>query len=366
MDAPTLLFTVEHFRLAGSGAENDAVNLCRELSARGYDVHVAAETAEHVAGVTVHTGLQQFDETRRRVNPDLLVDWGFFQPAHIHRLGGGIHEPFLRYSLEACPRGLRWLRQLTHLKRKHRVEIRREAAMLRNPEARFLAISQFVANQAVAAGASPDAVTVIHNGVDVTRFDPERTEEHRARIRREWGVSDDDTVFLFVAHNLRLKNLQLLRRAFGAVQQQHSHVKLVVVGKRRPRFHAAYLVYAETTPEIERFYTAADALLHPSYFDSFGNVVLEAMSCARAVVVSDRCGVSELVRDGEDGMVIPVCAAPNVLQRWTDAIVKLAENPALRGQLGESARHTAGKHSYERYIDRIEEHIRDTLELRRS
>ncbi|MBT4818361.1 MAG: hypothetical protein HON70_21815, partial [Lentisphaerae bacterium] len=54
MPTTDLLFFVEHFRLAGSGAENDAVNLCRSLAERGYRVHVLADTADDFENITVH------------------------------------------------------------------------------------------------------------------------------------------------------------------------------------------------------------------------------------------------------------------------------------------------------------------------
>ncbi len=357
MPKAKLLFVVEHFRMAGAGAENDAVSLCRALAARGYEVHAVADTVGDVPGVTVHEGLSGLAAVRADVAPDLVIDWAFLCRADVHRLGGGIHRAFLGYNLQTAPRALRWLKRLTYLTGKHRREIRRETELLHNPGATFLAISQFVADQAVAAGAAPASVCVLHNGVDTTRFSPTGAAAHREAIRAEWGAAPAQTVFLFIAHNLRLKNLALLRRVFDRVSAAGSAVKLVVVGKRRPAFRAPYLVYAGTTASIEQFYAAADALLHPSFFDSFGNVVLEAMSCGLPVAVSDCCGVSELVTDGEDGRILPVGDGSRTAAAWQGVVERWTGDRELRQLLGGAARHTAAQHSLACYVERVDRQL---------
>ncbi len=349
-----LLFFVEHFRRAGAGAENYVVSLCLELARRGYDVHVAAETHDGFDGITVHPGLAAVEETLRTVRPDVTVDWGFLHAADVHRLGGGTHTEFLRYNLSACPRPLRWLKRLGYRTGRHRRAAAAEAVMLRNPQALFLPNSAFCARQALASGASPEAVHVLHNGVDTTRFSPPLTAARRGVVRQAWGLAEGDVAFLFVAHNLRLKNLALLRTVFGRLHREFPSVRLVVAGKRRPGFAAPYLVYAGATGAMEEFYGAADALHHPAFYDSFANVVLEAMSCGLPVVVSDCSGMSEMVSPGEEGWVLPVTGAGEVAARWQGTVRRLALQPEMRRAMGGKARTTALAHSFPRYVDEFE------------
>ncbi|MEQ1687649.1 MAG: glycosyltransferase, partial [Sphingopyxis sp.] len=49
---------------------------------------------------------------------------------------------------------------------------------------------------------------------------------------------------------------------------------------------------------------AADVLLHPSRFDSFGLVIPEALACGTPVIVSDRSGAKYMIRDGETGWIV--------------------------------------------------------------
>jgi hypothetical protein len=83
--------------------------------------------------------------------------------------------------------------------------------MLHRPGAFFVANSRFAAEQVVAAGASPEAVAVLHNGVDTGMFRPAKGKEEVSRLRAAWGLKPSDVAVLFIAHNLLLKNLALLR-----------------------------------------------------------------------------------------------------------------------------------------------------------
>ena len=64
--------------------------------------------------------------------------------------------------------------------------------------------------------------------------------------------------------------------------------------RARARGVAGRLLFLPSRPMIEQ-YAAADALVHPSYHDGFGFVVLEAMACGLPAVVSREAGASEIV-----------------------------------------------------------------------
>ena len=358
-----LLFFVERFEELGSGAENYAVSLCTALARRGYEVHVVAEDAGKFTGITTHIGFDRTDSIIADVAPDITVDWGFHHAADIHRVGGGIHSEFMRYSLDAY-RGLsRVWKQIRNRQMKHRALIEQEMAMLARPGARFIANSKFVASQAQVAGAAADAVTIMYNGVDVQRFRPVADESLRRAQRAAWQVDDDAVVLLFVAHNLRLKNLALLCRVLAT--RTPETVRLVIVGRKRPAFSSPLLHYAGVSDTMELCYQAADVLVHPSFFDAGANVVLEAMSCGLPVIVSDRCGTDELVNDGGNGYVLPVVGKSSD-EQWDHAIGQLVDDPALRGRLGIAARETAEQHAFSDYVVNFERLLGEVLKQKRT
>lgn len=256
-----LLFYVEHFRMAGSGLENQAVRLCRSLADRGHEVHVLSDDAADVGGVTVHHGLSESVAVCGRVLPHLCIDWGFLLPADLHRMGGGTHNQFIGYNLAAYSGLAKLFKKLSYLKTKHQRIIARQKTMLANPDAFFLANSQQTADMAVADGANPERVVVHHQTVELDHFSPDRMVGLRNEARIDLGLADGDVAFVFVAHNLKLKNLDLLHRVFKKLPGD-LNAKLIVVGKRKPDFSAPWLIYAGSTSSMDKMYAASDALLH--------------------------------------------------------------------------------------------------------
>ncbi len=365
-DSLRIVFFVEHFAVTGQGAENDAVQLCRALAERGHEVHVIADDFSDFSDIQCHRGLDSIDRHLAAIQPDLTVDWGLFHRADVHRIGGGIHERFIPYNLEAYRPLARWWKRLGYLKGKHRRIVARERDLLTNPNARFLAISRFVADHAIASGADPERVTVLHNAVDTERFSPDGANDWRQTTRAEWGVPDEAVVFLFVAQNLRLKNLELVRRTFRWLRGRIDRpFRVVVIGNRQPSFGDPFIIAPGPYSRIEHAYAGADALIHPTWFDSFGNVVLEAMSCGLPVMVSDRAGVAELIEHGTDGMVLPVNGGDAVASHWGPATHDLVNSDEYRSEMGRAARQKALRHGYGDYLDRIEGYLVEAAAARR-
>ncbi|MFT5127149.1 MAG: glycosyltransferase involved in cell wall biosynthesis [Rhodothermales bacterium] len=355
-----ILIYAEHFRLAHAGAENDLVVLARALASRGHDVHVLSDTSDPIEGITLHQGLENADAVRSQVEPVVTLDWGFFHRADIHRVGGAVHQAFLPQSRQAYGPVARMLKSASQsLSGKHRRQIAKEAQILSNPDARYLPISQLVAKQLRDAGVNQERIHTLYNGVDADRFHPDHTPAERQSKRAALGIPEDAVVFLFIAHNLRLKNLALLKRVFDRLHGTNPKMRLLVIGKRQPPFTAPYLIYAGPSHQVEEFFMSSDALLHSTYYDAFGNVVLEAMSAGLPVVVTPCAGASELIVDGSSGVVVPVQNSPVDTDRWAAAVAELAENPARRHALGNAARQTAKQHALSDFLDEFEQIIID-------
>jgi glycosyltransferase involved in cell wall biosynthesis len=82
--------------------------------------------------------------------------------------------------------------------------------------------------------------------------------------------------------------------------------------------------------EIEQ----AAAVLIPSLGEGFGMVALEAMERARPVVATDIGGLSDIVRDGETGVLVP----PGDVERLAEALLAVVEDPARAATLGRAGR----------------------------
>ena len=101
--------------------------------------------------------------------------------------------------------------------------------------------------------------------------------------------------------------------------------------------------------ELPDYYSAADVFVLPSYSESFGLVVLEAMACATPVVVSRVGGLNALVKNGITGYLIPWhCPEP-----FAQRLDMLLPNQALREAMGSAARAKALQMSWGGVADRI-------------
>jgi D-inositol-3-phosphate glycosyltransferase len=99
------------------------------------------------------------------------------------------------------------------------------------------------------------------------------------------------------------------------------------------------------------YYSAADVVVMPSRYESFGMVALEAMACGVPVVASDVGGLSFVVRDGETGYLVPE-GNPRAL---ADCLGYLIRNPGLRAHLGRKAQQVASEYAWPRIADQVEE-----------
>ncbi|MBI5202950.1 MAG: glycosyltransferase family 4 protein, partial [Elusimicrobia bacterium] len=158
----------------------------------------------------------------------------------------------------------------------------------------------------------PKRVEVIYLGVDADRFSPVGREADRTELRRALNLPKDAVVYLsLISGDPERRNIRGLINAFAAAKLP-SRAVLVVVGDAGAEKHpgAAALLAAgrlktlTKTPEPERAYRAADAFVLAAHYETFGMTALEAMACGTPVLVTARCGVSELLEDGVNGLVV--------------------------------------------------------------
>ncbi len=353
-----IALAIQHFRGGVGGAENIAATVVAGLVARGHRLLVCAESGAAIPGIEFRQlPLAAVPEAARSWGAEVVLDWGLNIPADVHRLGGGTHQEFQEYALAARPVWLRWWKRLGYaIMPKHRRIMACERALIEAPGTRFIAVSEFVAAQLrrTAAPLVP-AVSVVLNGVDTQRFSPDNQGKFRASVRARLGLEPGDVAFLFVAHNLALKNFFLLERVFRQLSLVFPDARLVVAGKRNPGVRSAWCVYAGAGMNMEELYAGCDALLHPTWYDACANVVLEAMASGLPVVSSNRNGSAELLEDGVSGRVLPVDGDAEATEAaWLEAVAALAGSPALRQQQGRAARAAAVKQGIDAYVAAVE------------
>ena len=97
------------------------------------------------------------------------------------------------------------------------------------------------------------------------------------------------------------------------------------------------------------YYSAADVVVMPSRYESFGMVALEAMACGTPVIASDVGGLSYTVQDGVTGFLVPA----NDPDSLADAICHILNDQAFRDTLGQQAAAAARQYAWPRIADQI-------------
>ncbi|HET6491000.1 MAG TPA: glycosyltransferase family 4 protein [Syntrophales bacterium] len=118
--------------------------------------------------------------------------------------------------------------------------------------------------------------------------------------------------FLFVGNDVYRKGLHELMAAFRELEKRYTDIELCVVSdapgplkKAHPSRRIKHVdpVYP-FDQMIERFYLACDVLVLPTHCDTFGMAILCALSCGKPVVTTHQFASAELVRDGENGLLV--------------------------------------------------------------
>ena len=204
-------------------------------------------------------------------------------------------------------------------------------------------------------GIPAERFLTISSGVDADRFKPEHREVHRSRIRQEIGLSGNDLMILFVASgNYENRGLASLLAALKGIDLPR--LKLIVTGGDQPGPYRAMsrglglgsqVMFLPFSDRLEELHAGADALIFPSYYDIFGNVPLEAMASGLPVIVTVQCGVSELITDGVDGLILK---DPQDIEGIRLTLKRLVDQE-FRKRLGQKARETALRQSWDKVAD---------------
>jgi glycosyltransferase involved in cell wall biosynthesis len=178
-------------------------------------------------------------------------------------------------------------------------------------------------------------IAIWSRGVDRGQFNPERRD---LGWRRSLGIADEELTLAFLGRIVMEKGLDVFAAVHDELKRRGVPHRVMVIGEgpARPWFEKAlpdgvFLGHQEGD-QLARALASADLFLNPSITETFGNVTLEAMACALPVVAVSATGATNLVRDGETGML----AEPGDIPALADAIAAYAASPGLRRRHGEA------------------------------
>jgi len=218
--------------------------------------------------------------------------------------------------------------------------------------------------------ADPEKIIIIPPGVDPKRFYPIPDDEAKEYI----GVPPGDEIILFVGRIEPLKGVDTLIQAIANLKNLESFknrkFELIVIGGdpegdensmtlEMARLYQMRVQYGvkdlitflgkKAQDSLPYYYSAAEVVVVPSLYESFGMVALEAMACGTPVVASQVGGLAFLVQDGETGYTVPVDDPNSLAEKLADIL----SDPDLRMRMGNRASEFAKQYAWERISSRF-------------
>ena len=206
-------------------------------------------------------------------------------------------------------------------------------------------------------------------GVNLDRFNP--SIEVRTEKRKEIGIDDSKTVFVFMGRLNHDKGVYELLSAFDRIAAERGDVYLLLFGNDEENVSATFSDYSHinsgvnfcyygATPEPHKMLQAGDVFVLPTYREGFGSSVIEASALGLPVICSDAYGVMDAMVDEVTGLRCKVGDVDSLYH----AMSSLAEDKQLQTQLGDKGRERVlkefdGSRVTENWVDYYHECLND-------
>jgi phosphatidylinositol alpha-mannosyltransferase len=209
----------------------------------------------------------------------------------------------------------------------------------------------------------PAEYTIIPNGIDTHHFNN--------NVAPFDNFTDDKINILFVGRLEKRKGFDYLWKAYRLVKQEIPDCRLIAVGpgirlrhKYEKRIRRAGLTdvvftgYASYT-DLPRYYKTADIVCFPNTgWESFGVVLLEAMSIGKPIIASAIDGFTSVLTDGVEGITVP----PRDISKLAEALFKLIRDKQLRQQMGDRGKPKAQQYDWSVLAGRLLDFYTATLD----
>ncbi len=419
---------IEHFDAGRGGAEAFTVWLAEQLVARGEEVHVvchdvnakvnkyrqATQRASHDAdrshqahpgeeksheGLVIHRlrgmklnsamGFRSFGRRAARWckenGPDVVHSMTVAFAGDVFQPHAGVYAAIQAQAVASRATGAqaKWKRLMLSLSGKQRalLALEKEAYAGRGAEKRRVIslcpmmsgeLKKYyrVSGKQVVELPNPRMGKAVESGTEA------ESTERRAWFRGHYKIGERDKVAVFVGHDFRRKGLKYAIEAIA----KSTEWKLLVVGLGKAREYVelaeglgigeaagtgkARVLFVGPTKEMEKVYAASDALLFPTFYDSFGLVALEALSHGLPVISTEFLGAGYLVKESGAGVIV---ASPKEVGEMAKALERLPARGSEEGRaLAKRAREASMGMLPGEYMDKLMGVYKEVLREKRK
>ncbi len=252
------------------------------------------------------------------------------------------------------------------LNRLHRITLSRVA--------RVVAVSEAVGRQLRMQKIVPqERVTVVHNGIDIARFETAMREFDREQFCRRWDVPEASTLVGSVGSLNPLKGHEDFLRAAARIADTFPATYFIVAGvdvtpRQINRANLERLVrelnlesrvrFIGKMDDVAPLFCALDIFVSASYSESFGLAIAEAMTTGTPVVATETEGAREIIRDGETGLLVSV----RDFGALAKAVSDLLSDAERRLRIGQNAREEVRlRFSLDKMVDATEQIYQESI-----
>ena len=314
---------IRNYSASGGGAERYCVELTNRLS-KIHEVHVFSQhNSESSESITFHQ-IPQWLKKPRYIN-QLLFSYltkrateGRFDIVHSHDMATHaniytLHVPCVRTKwaqATGLKKILRWANTLLSPRKMAYLWLENKEMQVL-PNRHFISVSEYLSRNILESYPRlNDHITIAHPGIEIQTTDGETISGLRKNFREKYNIPTSAFVLLFVAHGFKRKGLPAIIKALEILNNKNIHI--IVAGSGNPKdiqINSPAVQdnthFIGVVNNMSELYPVADTLIHPTLGDTYGMVVLEAMSHKLPVIVSsvNYCGFSEHL-DNEEAIIL--------------------------------------------------------------
>lgn len=208
--------------------------------------------------------------------------------------------------------------------------------------ARVITVSDALRDELIEEyGIEPALITTVHNGLDLAPF---LSSSDRVGARECYGVPADGLVFGLAARFAPQKAMDVLVEAALPVLERCENAYLLLAGdgplleavKTQARRSSVRdrILFPGFETDVRRLLASLDVYVSSALSEGLPLATIEAMATGLPVIATRAGGTPEVVVDGVTGVLVPPAKADPL----SDAMLKLARDPALRTRLGDAGR----------------------------
>jgi glycosyltransferase involved in cell wall biosynthesis len=176
-----------------------------------------------------------------------------------------------------------------------------------NDASKVIALTKTEFGQYKNMGVPGDKIEIVPNGINLSEY---HKLPKKGDFRKEYKIKNDEKIILYLGRLNKIKGVDLLINSFSDISKELNNVKLVIVGP-----DDGFLDYLKemsknlklsndiifTGPLYKKdkikAYVDANVYVLPSRYETFPNTIIESCACGTPVIVTDRCGISDMINN---------------------------------------------------------------------